>query len=302
MEKKRFVFIFFMAILSFQAVFAQQAQVLTGSWFSNGTVKVDGVTNNYLGELKLVQNGRAVIGQFNYYFRDSLFTNKIEGFFDLDSRYLVIKSFPIMLHQSTSTKNGVDCSMRGEFLLRVSRVGSFLAGSFKADDAYKYTCPDILFSFEKSTDTISPIAQAKAATVASKIPVDTIAKDPIAIATQKMFENRPKEYFKELFISSGKINIELYDNGAIDYDSVSIFLNNKLILKKTMLSYVPIKLTLPLDSLLPFNEISMFANNEGQIPPNTATLVLIDGDDRYELEMNSSLNRTATLKLSRKRR
>lgn len=283
-------------------IFAQTNGVLEGNWYSNGVVIIEGSTNNYLGELKLKQKGREVTGQFNYYFRDSLFSNTVTGVFDMSSRYLLIKPFPVILHSSTSTKTGVDCFMSGEFLLRISRVGSYLAGKFISEPQYKYTCPEIAFDFERNNDSITPIDEAKQETIVEKAK-DTaaIAKDPVAEITKKLFDERPKDYFKQVEVESKTIKIELYDNGAIDYDSISVFLNNKLILKETMLSHIAIKLNLQLDDSLSYNEVSVFANNEGLIPPNTSTLVLFDGDNRQEIEMNSSLNRTATLRLTKKK-
>lgn len=281
---------------------------LDGNWYSNGTVVIQGSTNSYLGELKLKQKGKTISGQFNYYFRDSLFTNNIKGEFDLNSRYVLINSFPLILHSSVNTKTGVDCSMRGEFMLRISRVGSYLAGKFIADEKYKYTCPEIAFTFEKNNDTsTNPIEEAKQSVVAKAETVthkDSIAPvgDPIAALITKQFEERPKDVFKDINVESRTIDLEFVDNGAIDYDSISVFLNNKLILKETMLTHVPIKLKVTLDDNLVHNEISMFANNEGLIPPNTATLTVTDGDNKTEIDMTSSLHRTATLKILRRKK
>ena len=273
---------------------------LEGNWYSNGIVNFEGSTNSYLGQLKLKQNGRSVFGEFNYYFRDSLFSTKVEGIYDQASRYVIFKSFPIILHSSTSTKTGVDCSMSGEFMLRISRVGSYMAGKFIADKEYRYTCPDISFNFEMNNSEVSPIDEAKQAdSIAKTVPVED---DPVVVATKKEFEERPKNFFKEVLIDSKSVNVEFYDNGIIDYDSISVFLNNKLILKKTMLTHTAIKLHINLDDSLPFNELGMFANNEGLIPPNTATLIIIDGDNREELELNSSLNSTATIRLVKRKK
>ena len=281
---------------------------LDGNWYSTGTVVIEGSTNSYLGELKLKQNGRKLTGEFNYYFRDSLFTNKITGEFDYNSRYIVIAPFPVILHSTTSTKNGVDCSMRGEFMLRISRVGSYLSGKFVAEDNYKYTCPEIAFAFEKNVDTTSnPIFEAKKVSAAA---IDSLKKndpatptiDPIVALITKQFEERPKYVFRDLFVEEKNLDLEFIDNGAIDYDSISVFLNNKLIMKKSMLTHIPIKLKITLNDSLPYNELCMFANNEGLIPPNTATMTVIDGDNKNEIDMNSSLHSTATLKLFRRKK
>jgi len=291
------VFLFVIFLITIKICIAQKP--LEGNWYSNGIVNIDGSTNSYLGELKLKQNGRTVFGEFNYYFRDSLFKTNIQGIYDQASRYVIFNSFPVILHSSTSTKTGVDCSMSGEFMLRISRVGSYMAGKFIADKEYRYTCPDISFDFERNTGETNPIEEAKAAdSIAKVIPVED---DPIVVATKKDFDERPKNFFKEIAIESKDINIEFYDNGVIDYDSISVFLNSKLILKKTMLTHTAIKLHLNLDDSLPFNELGMFANNEGLIPPNTATLIINDGLNREELELNSSLHSTATIRLVKKK-
>lgn len=291
------VFLFVIFLITIKICIAQKP--LEGNWYSNGIVNIDGSTNSYLGELKLKQNGRTVFGEFNYYFRDSLFKTNIQGIYDQASRYVIFNSFPVILHSSTSTKTGVDCSMSGEFMLRISRVGSYMAGKFIADKEYRYTCPDISFDFERNTGETNPIEEAKAAdSIAKVIPVED---DPIVVATKKDFDERPKNFFKEIAIESKDINVEFYDNGVIDYDSISVFLNNKLILKKTMLTHTAIKLHLNLDDSLPFNELGMFANNEGLIPPNTATLIINDGLNREELELNSSLHSTATIRLVKKK-
>ena len=68
-----------------------------------------------------------------------------------------------------------------------------------------------------------------------------------------------------------------------------------------MLTHDAIKLNLPINDSLPFNEISMFAENVGLIPPNTAVLILYDGETLYEIQMSSDFDKTATIRLKRKK-
>ena len=49
------------------------------------------------------------------------------------------------------------------------------------------------------------------------------------------------------------------------------------------------------------NEISMFAENLGLIPPNTAMMVIDDGKNKYELSLSSSLQKNATVRIKRKK-
>jgi len=102
-------------------------------------------------------------------------------------------------------------------------------------------------------------------------------------------------------VESDSVRLSFYDNGEIDGDSISVFVNNNLILSHQALAAKAFNLYLHLDSTRDVNEISMFAENLGRIPPNTALMVLTDGKNRYEVFMSSSLTENATIELRRKK-
>jgi hypothetical protein len=58
---------------------------------------------------------------------------------------------------------------------------------------------------------------------------------------------------------------------------------------------------LKLDSTKEFSEISMFAENLGLIPPNTALMIINDGKTKYEVKLTSNLEKNATLRIKRKK-
>jgi hypothetical protein len=80
--------------------------------------------------------------------------------------------------------------------------------------------------------------------------------------------------------------VDLYDNGQIDGDTISLYLNGKLMVSRQRLSTEPItlKITMTEDE----NELIMYAENLGSIPPNTALMVVTVGDKRYEVNISSS--------------
>lgn len=288
--------------------FRSAAQNVNGNWYGIGQVQVTGETNHYMGELQLKQKGKAVTGTLSYYFKDSLFQTKVTGSFDAPSRKLTINPVTIIFHASASTQNGIDCIMTGDFLLRTSKTESLLTGAFLSDEAHKYTVPNINFRFRYSTDTV-PLVLAKeqpeeeAETVAAITPV-SIEKTDIKAAnidSTSPFFRRNKVYVKEIEVVSDVLKLELYDNGEIDYDSVSLYLNDGLILPKTKLDHRAIRMSINLDKTKDFNEVSMYAENLGMIPPNTAALILYDGNKRYEVILTSDMDKTATIKLVRKK-
>jgi hypothetical protein len=289
------------------------SQTINGHWYGIGKVasnsdRIVDARDNYLAELVLHQTGKNVKGKLNYYFKDSLFMHTIEGHYDAANRRLVLHKIPVIFYGSTDIRNGVDCDMTGDFILRVSKVESTLSGALVSDEEHKYTAAPIAFSFTRSTDTTSFVriekSEDSATVIASSdttlIPLPSLAAT-IKTPQQKEFERRETNITQEIEVKSSEIRIELYDNGIIDYDSVTVYVNGKVILPKSMLTHRAIKLTFGLDEQREYTDVSMFANNEGMIPPNTAALILYDGTKRYEIQMSSSLNKTATIRLRKEK-
>jgi hypothetical protein len=109
------------------------------------------------------------------------------------------------------------------------------------------------------------------------------------------FQNRKTAVLKTIEIENETFTVDLYDNGEVDGDSVSVFYNGKLILSHKRLS--DRALTLKLDATTDFevNELTMYAENLGEIPPNTALMVVTDGNKRYEARISSDLKNSGTI-------
>jgi hypothetical protein len=140
----------------------------------------------------------------------------------------------------------------------------------------------------------SPIA-IKKDTVARK-PLET--KKPAAKAPSdilKVLNSRKNTEQSRLVIDDDHINLKLYDNGTVDGDSVSVFYNGRLLVNNKRLSEQPIELNIDLDTTVLYHEITLFANNLGSIPPNTALIIATAGGKRYELRSKASLEENAVL-------
>jgi hypothetical protein len=99
---------------------------------------------------------------------------------------------------------------------------------------------------------------------------------------------RENKLAKKITTSSKKFSIDLYDNGTIDNDTIIVYDNKKLIVSKKRLSYKAIHLEFTLSEVINEHEIIIVAHNMGTVPPNTALLVLKDGDRRQELFITST--------------
>jgi hypothetical protein len=81
----------------------------------------------------------------------------------------------------------------------------------------------------------------------------------------------------------------------MDGDTVSILYNGKMLLTHQLLSEKGIELNIELDEKQTRHEITLFAENLGSIPPNTALVVITAGKKRYELFASASLEENAVL-------
>jgi hypothetical protein len=111
----------------------------------------------------------------------------------------------------------------------------------------------------------------------------------------KGFEKRRTDIVKTIDIEEPTFHLDFYDNGEIDGDSITVFYNGKVVLSHQRLSDKPVSLTLTLDKHAPENIVTMYADNLGTIPPNTALMIVTDGGKRYEVRMESDYGKSGSV-------
>lgn len=111
----------------------------------------------------------------------------------------------------------------------------------------------------------------------------------------KGFESRRKDIVKIITIEQPTFKLDFYDNGEIDGDSITVFYNGKIVLSHQKLTDKPISLTLSVDKNAPENIVTMYADNLGTIPPNTALMVVTDGSKRYEVRIESDTEKSGSV-------
>lgn len=123
---------------------------------------------------------------------------------------------------------------------------------------------------------------------------------PVLPPSGRNFEKRSNDILKTIQIDHPTFKVDLYDNGDIDGDSISLFYNGKLLLSRKRLTDKPITLTLDVTNGKEVNELTMYAENLGTIPPNTALMIVTDGDNRYEVRIASDLKKSGTIRFVKK--
>ena len=289
------------------------SQEVVGYWYGTANVANGASANNYLVELVLKQSQSNVQGIVNYYFKNTFRSFKVNGNYNAKTRQLNFYDIPVTYYASSSTME-VDCAMDFNALLRVAKAGSNLNGKFYAKGAYKNTCPEIVFDLKLNKDAsnqdsiLTALKQYKETyqvwqpSATDTLVAATIIQRPVVnYVVANQYKERANEIAREITVDSDTLKVDFYDNGEVDGDSISVFFNKQLIAFNRKLSTRSIHFDVGLDSAKEVNEMSMFADNLGSIPPNTALMIITDGRKRYEVRMASNLEKNATI-LIRKRK
>lgn len=129
-----------------------------------------------------------------------------------------------------------------------------------------------------------PVASAK------PVVVPKIKPTPVTI------RDRKNELIRTLILTNNEVEISLYDNGEVDNDTVSIYLDGALLLANKRLSNKPITYKLQLDESNPEHTLVMVAENLGTIPPNTSLMIIQDGDKRHQVNITSTEQKNAMIR------
>lgn len=109
-------------------------------------------------------------------------------------------------------------------------------------------------------------------------------------------ENRKAELVKEIYVDTGTIRLDFYDNGQIDGDTISVYVDNMPVVSYRMLTAKPITTNIKIDLRRTIQEVIMVGENLGSIPPNTALMIVTAGDKRYQLYLTSDDNKNALVR------
>jgi len=115
----------------------------------------------------------------------------------------------------------------------------------------------------------------------------------ILTATVDVLTDRENKLANKVYVDAKEITIEFYDNGEVDNDTISVYKDNQLVINRGRLSTKPIVLTLKFDNVNTFYELITVAENLGDIPPNTALMVINYGRKREEVFLTSDEKRNA---------
>ncbi len=176
---------------------------------------------------------------------------------------------------------GLSDMMRGELITTnpknevihsdyVTSVGSYIGVVFK----YHFKT----LHKQKTDKTLLPVAEDK-----------NKPKNPVDNSQRKLVVKQ------SIKVKQRQITINIIEQYREDNDIVSIMLNDNWIIK----NYTVIKKpkTIVVDLKPGRNVLVFHAENLGTIPPNTATIMVIDGAKKYKIDMRSTLDTSEMIEI-----
>ena len=122
---------------------------------------------------------------------------------------------------------------------------------------------------------------------------------PEPLTVEEKFTSRKKVFTTEIPLEGDSIELRFYDNAQIDGDSISLFLNDRMLFSHVRLTEKAYTIKLSVQQLQDSNELTMVAENLGSIPPNTSYMLAIVGDKRYEAQLASTEQSSAMIRLKK---
>lgn len=116
---------------------------------------------------------------------------------------------------------------------------------------------------------------------------------PVVVAA---LDTRTSAVIKTLEIVNDSVTLSFYDNGVVDGDVISVFVNGENVVASQKLNEVAIKKTVHLTNFAADSvEVTLVAETLGSIPPNTGLVLVHDGDKRYDVRFSADMKTNASI-------
>lgn len=271
--------IIFLLLLS--TTVATQAQDINGVWKGKLVMAAGGCFPVYNIEMQLQSAGSKITGTV-YHFSDSLnyVRENFEGIYKPDSGIISIKEIGIITFKikedcvpCIKTYNLTYHKGGGDLVKEEQLRGTWSTPTGKAMDGKTICDPGtiVLTRFDKST-------------------FKQELRLPASLTKRKV------ELVKEIKVDTGTIKIDFYDNGQIDGDTISVYVNNMPVVSNKRIGVKPVSIDVRIDLKRTEQEVIMVGENMGSIPPNTALMIVNAGDKRYQLYLTSDEQKNAMVR------
>ncbi|GAB4132948.1 MAG: hypothetical protein Fur0041_04750 [Bacteroidia bacterium] len=127
-------------------------------------------------------------------------------------------------------------------------------------------------------------------------PADTTKKKKPDVVVQQYDSTARKLDVQNTFMTSSRtVTIIVWDRNEIDGDKISLYLNNRMIKSNLVLKRRKKKIRVKLEP--GSNYLVMYAENLGDIPPNTAAIRIKDGRKKKNITLSSDESKSGAIEI-----
>jgi hypothetical protein len=271
---------FFLFIFSLFFFNASIAQDISGTWVGNYGGGVLSIKPQKLVIEIFLSNDSLITGASHLYYNNNMYEHyTIKGkYHKKDSTIVFTEDSTISIRLGYMASN---CLGKYTMKLNVSDSYSKFQGKWKDKSTGFFKCPTTSVSLTQKRE----------------VKKDTIVKavEKIETVNKRAMEIQSLIEIKKLEADS--IKVEIYDNGEVDNDTISVYYNDLNIVNKKMISIKPITVYLSLTKDNPIGKIKLLAESVGSIPPCTALMIITTKTKRYEVNLKSDFYKTGVIEL-----
>lgn len=273
---------FIAAILFFLFSNSLSAENLNGIWKGILTQGTGGCYSQYYIEFQINFSNNSITGKaYDYYDTTKYVKLSFTGRYNPQTHRLVLIENKVL--EYSVPIDCAPCIKTYDLIYEKNGNDEMLTGEWKGHIMdRKNICPPGKISLKKSDH--------------SDFPVDIEQSDTL-IAIQKTLHLQPRELklTKTIILDTSNIKLQFYDDAEIDGDTITVLVNNKLVLYQQKLTDKPLTIYFSAFPGIEY-ELIMYADNLGLIPPNTALMIVTAGEKRYEVYLSSSEQKSASVK------
>ena len=256
-----------------------KGQDLTGQWTGSATAE----GQNHKLVLSITEGDSSFAGVLHWYTPETRTIRHI-----LISGRFYARDSTLSIREDSGVAQGPPGGFYILFFRRTAGRRDMLEGQWHAGDDYtgRY---DLTIRLQKKT---TPFIPMPVVTPVHKSDTLNVRRYPILQGRESIVAARIP------VTGTDTARIELYDNGEIDGDSVSLFVNNELLVQHILLAAEPKVLFVPIDKSRPVNTLLLVAENLGRLPPNTALMVVTVHGKSYNLFLSTDYKKNASVEFN----
>jgi hypothetical protein len=254
-----FIFSFSLFVFSFPA----SAQDISGNWTGTLKQQAGGTRTEYFFSLDINLNGKTIEGTsyINYLDKPEIYALfKLSGNFEKNQ----LKFSESEIVSQREEQMMYWCTKYGTLEYTSKDNLEYLSGKWAAKE--NGCSPGTIFLSRKKNQEIN-VSENQII----KPEDNPVKKEP---EKNENINKRSVSGGTEVKIKGSSVTLKIYDHGIEDGDTVSLYLNDRLLLGKYRLTKTPLKLDVKLDPKISKNKLVFFAENLGKIPPNTAAVII----------------------------